>query len=111
FLAQPMLAVDHGRAIAANLPIGLAGLLIGALTAVVRREALPLFLGLLAMENSAFFAGIALAPEMPLMAEVSVAFDVLVVVFVASILTGAVREHLGTTEVGRLTALREGAEV
>jgi hydrogenase-4 component E len=106
-LAKPLLAVGGGRFIGLNLPIGLAGLLIGGLTAAVRREAVPLFLGLLAMENSAFFAGIVIAPQMPLIAEVSIAFDVLIVVLVVSVLTRAVHEHIGTTEVGALTALKE----
>jgi hydrogenase-4 component E len=106
-LSSPLIAVGGGAAIGTNLPIGLAGLLIGGLTAAVRREAVPLFLGLLAMENSAFFAGIGVAPEMPLIAEVSIAFDVLILVFVVSVLTRTVHEHIGTTEVGALTVLKE----
>ncbi|HEY7317414.1 MAG TPA: hypothetical protein VIE89_07550 [Candidatus Binatia bacterium] len=106
-LSMPLVAVGDGRTVGLNLPIGLAGLLIGGLTAAVRREALPLFLGLLAMENSAFFAGISIAPEMPLIAEVSIAFDVLILVFVVGVLTRAVHEHIGTTEVGALTVLKE----
>jgi len=106
-LSRPLIAADGGPAIDTNLPIGFAGLLIGGLTAAVRREAVPLFLGLLAMENSAFFAGIAVAPEMPVIAEVSIAFDVLILVFVVGILTRAVQEHIGTTEVGELTTLVE----
>jgi hydrogenase-4 component E len=106
-LSTPLLAVGDGRSMGLNLPIGLAGVLIGGLTAAVRREAVPLFLGLLAMENSAFFAGISIAPEMPLIAEVSIAFDVLILVFVVGVLTRAVHEHIGTTEVGALTALKE----
>jgi hydrogenase-4 component E len=106
-LSTPLLAIGDGKTIGLNLPIGLAGLLIGGFTAAVRREAVPLFLGLLAMENSAFFAGISIAPEMPLIAEVSIAFDVLILVFVVGVLTRAVHEHIGTTEVGALTALKE----
>lgn len=106
-LAMPLLAIGDGITMGLNLPIGLAGLLIGGLTAAVRREAVPLFLGLLAMENSAFFAGIGVAPEMPLIAEVSIAFDVVILVFIVSVLTHAVHEHVGTTEVGALTALKE----
>jgi hydrogenase-4 component E len=106
-LTKPLLAVNSNGAIAVNLPIGFAGLLIGGLTAAVRREAVPLFLGLLAMENSAFLAGIGVAPEMPLIAEVSIAFDVLILVFAVSVLTRTVHEHIGTTEVGALTTLRE----
>src|SRR6516164_10530760 len=48
-LATPLLAIGGEVTVGLNLPIGLAGLLIGGLTAAVRREAVPLFLGLLAM--------------------------------------------------------------
>jgi hydrogenase-4 component E len=106
-LSTPLLAIGDGVTVGLNLPIGLAGLLIGGLTAAVRREAVPLFLGLLAMENSAFFAGIGVAPEMPLIAEVSIAFDVVILVFIVSVLTHAVHEHIGTTEVSELTILKE----
>jgi hydrogenase-4 component E len=106
-LSMPLLAIGDGITMGLNLPIGLAGLLIGGLTAAVRREAVPLFLGLLAMENSAFFAGIGVAPEMPLIAEVSIAFDVVILVFIVSVLTRAVHEYIGTTKVGALTALKE----
>ncbi len=103
----PLLRVAGGPYISINLPIGLAGLLVGAYTTSVRREAVPLFLGLLAMENSALLAGFAIAPELPLMAELAIIFDVLVVAFVFGILTRAVHEHIGTTEVGTLTLLKE----
>jgi hydrogenase-4 component E len=106
-LSRPLLAVADRTVSGLNLPIGLAGLLVGAFTVAVRREAVPLFLGLLAMENSAFFAGIAVAPEMPLIAEVSIAFDVVILVFMVGVLTRAVHEHIGTTEVGALTMLKE----
>lgn len=106
-LSKPLLAVDSTGAIGVNLPIGLAGLLIGGLTASVRREAVPLFLGLLAMENSAFLAGIGVAPEMPLVAEVAIAIDVLILVFAVSVLTRTVQQQMGTTQVGALTVLKE----
>lgn len=107
FLMMPLVKVASGDYIKVNLPIGLAGLLIGAYTASVRREAVPLLLGLLAMENSAFLAGIAIAPELPLIAELAIAFDVLFVSFIVGVLTRTIQEHIGTTEVGTLTALKE----
>jgi hydrogenase-4 component E len=107
FLALPLSRAGNGL-VGLNLPIGMAGLLIGAFTAAVRREAVPLLLGLVAMENAAFFAGIAIAPELPLIAELAFAFDVLVLVFIIAVLTRTVQEHLGTTEVGALAQLKEG---
>lgn len=108
-VVRPLESPSDGAAVAVNLPIGLAGLLIGGLTATVRREAVPLFLGLLAMENSAFLAGIAIAPAMPLTAEVSIAFDVVILVLTVGVLTHTVHETIGTTEVGTLDILRERA--
>ena len=108
FLALPLLRAAGGGGFAAvNLPIGLAGLLLGAYTACVRRQAVPLLLGLLAMENSAFFAGIAIAPALPFLAEVAVTFDVLMLSFIVGLLTRTIHEHIGTTEVGALTTLQE----
>jgi len=106
-LTLPLLRLTDGPCVNINLPIGLAGLFVGGYAACVRREAVPLLLGLLAMENSALMAGIAIAPRLPVMAEIAVAFDVLVVAFVFGVLTRAVHEHVGTTEVGKLTSLKE----
>jgi hydrogenase-4 component E len=90
-----------------NLPIGVAGLFVGAYTLLVRREAIPQLVGLLAMENGAFFAGVSLAPDLPLIAELAAAFDVLVIALVMGLLTRAIHEHVGVTDVASLTALRE----
>lgn len=107
-LAKPLLAIGTvASASGLNLPISFAVLLIGAFTTTARREALPVLFGLLAMENAAFFAGIAIAPEMPLIAEVAAASDVLIVVFLISVLTRAVHEKIGTTKVATLTTLKE----
>ncbi|HED03978.1 MAG TPA: hypothetical protein ENI60_04335 [Candidatus Fraserbacteria bacterium] len=110
FLSAPWLpagAAAGAGFVRINLPIGLAGLLLGAYTLAVRREALPQLLGLLAMENGAFFAGIAVAPGLSLIAELAVAFDVLVLAFVLGVLTRMIHERTGSTEVGRLAALKE----
>lgn len=90
-----------------NVPVGLAGLLIGAYTLANRREALPQLLGLLAMENGAFFAGVAIAPNLPFIAELALAFDLLILAFVVGVLTRTVHERVGTTAVGTLSRLRE----
>ncbi len=90
-----------------NVPIGLAGLLLGAYTLSVRREAVPQLLGLLSMENGAFFAGVAIAPNLPLILELALAFDILIIAFIVGVLTRTVHERMGTTAVGTLATLRE----
>jgi hydrogenase-4 component E len=90
-----------------NLPVGLAGLFVGAYTVAVRREAVSQLLGLLAMENGAFFAAVSIAPDLPFIAELTVAFDVPVTTLVIGLLTRRIHERVGGTSVGLLAALRE----
>jgi len=94
-----------------NVPIGIAGLLLGAFTLTVRREALPLLIGLLAMENGAFLAGISIARDLTMLIELAIATDGLIIVFIMGVLVRAVQQHVGTTAVGELTSLKEKAAV
>jgi hydrogenase-4 component E len=80
---------------------------LGAFTIVVRREAVPQLLGLLAVENGVFFAGIAIVPNLPVIAELAAAVDVPVITLVVGLLVRRIHRRLGTTAVGRLAALRE----
>jgi hydrogenase-4 component E len=90
-----------------NLPLGIAAMFLGAFTIVVRREAVPQLLGLLAVENGVFFAGIAIVPNLPVIAELAAAVDVPVIALVFGLLLRQIRQRVGTTAVGRLSALRE----
>lgn len=90
-----------------NLPLGLAAMFLGVFTVVVRREAVPQLLGLLALENGVFFAGVAIVPQLPVIAELAAAVDVPVVALVMGMLTRRIHVRLGTTAVGRLISLRE----
>jgi hydrogenase-4 component E len=106
-LVAPLPHTTSGVIGAPNLPIGLASLLLGAYSLSVRREAVPQLLGLLAMENGAFFVGVAVAPGLPVMAELAIALDVLAVVFLVGVLTRAIHEHIGSTDVGAMASLKE----
>jgi len=90
-----------------NLPLGLAAIFLGAFTVAVRREAVPQLLGLLAVENGVFFAGVAIVPNLPVIAELAAAVDVPVITLVIGLLTRQIHRRLGTTSVGHLSALRE----
>lgn len=107
FIGRVLLAAASLRVQQFNVSLGIAGLLIGAYTITVRREAVPQLLGLLSMENGAFFVGIAFAPDLPVIAELAAAFDSLLIASLVSILTRAIHLRMGTTEVGSLTALKE----
>lgn len=107
FLIGPLVATSSDPVLRVNVPIGLAGVLIGAYTLIARREAIPQLVGILAMENGAFLAGIAIASELPLIAELGVALGVMLIVIVVGLLTRNIRQTLGTTEASTLSELKE----
>ncbi len=106
-LVSPIMALTPDVIIRINFPIGLAGVLIGGFSLVVRREAIPQLIGILAMENGAFFAGIAIAAELPLIAELMVAFNVILIVVIVGLVARNIEETIGTTEAGALQELKE----
>jgi hydrogenase-4 component E len=106
-IANPLVGAVEVPFARINLPLGVAAMFLGVFTVVVRREAVPQLLGLLALENGVFFAGIAIVPELPVIAELAAAVDVPVVVLVVGLLTRQIYKRLGTTSVGQLVALRE----
>jgi hydrogenase-4 component E len=107
-VANPLLEVVEVPPFARiNLPLGIAAMFLGTFTIAVRREAVPQLLGLLAIENGVFFAGIAIVPNLPVIAELAAAVDVPVVALVVGLLTRRIHARLGTTAVGQLAVLRE----
>jgi hydrogenase-4 membrane subunit HyfE len=109
YLVWPLTGASSDPVIRTNLPIGLAGVLIGAYSLVARSEAIPQLIGILAMENGAFFAGIAIASELPLIAELGIAVGVALIVIIVALLTRNIRQRLGTTEASALSELKEEA--
>ena len=108
FLGVPLARAVGPEYVGPNVPIGIAGLLLGAFTLTVRREALPLLICLLAMENGAFMAGISIAHDLSMLVELAIATDGLIIVFIVGVLVRAVAKQVGTTAVGDLAKLREG---
>ena len=106
FIVRPLLG-NADAAVRINLPVGIAGLLLGAFAMTVRREAIPQVMAILSMENGAFFAGIVIAPGLPLIAELAASFDMLIIALVMGLLTKKIHERVGTTSVGDLAALKE----
>ena len=106
-IANPVLATVDAPFAQVNLPLGIAAMLLGIFTVAVRREAVPQLLGLLAVENGVFFAGVAIVPNLPVIAELAAAVDVPVVALVVGLLTRRIQLRVGTTAVGSLSSLRE----
>jgi hydrogenase-4 component E len=105
--ANPLLSTVAVPFVQVNLPLGIAAMFLGAFTIAVRREAVPQLLGLLAVENGVFFAGVAIVPNLPVIAELAAAVDVPVITLVIGMLTRRIHARLGTTAVGQLASLRE----
>jgi hydrogenase-4 component E len=106
-IANPVLAAVDAPFAQVNLSLGIAAMLLGVFTVAVRREAVPQLLGLLAVENGVFFAGVAIVPDLPVIAELAAAVDVPVVALVVGLLTRRIHVRVGTTAVGLLSSLRE----
>jgi hydrogenase-4 component E len=106
-VANPLLGAAELPFARVNLPLGIAAMFLGTFTIVVRREAVPQLLGLLAVENGVFFAGVAIVPNLPVIAELAAAVDVPVVALVIGMLTRRIYARLGTTSVGELASLRD----
>lgn len=106
-VSGPLLAAVDLPFARVNLPLGIAAMFLGTFTIVVRREAVPQLLGLLAVENGVFFAGVAIVPNLPVIAELAAAVDVPVLALVIGMLTRRIHSRLGTTSVGELASLRD----
>jgi hydrogenase-4 component E len=79
------------------LTVMLSMMLIGFLMLAVRHEALSHILGLLVLENGIFLGAQILVPGMPLLIEIVILFDLLVVVACFGVLVRYLLAHVGTT--------------
>lgn len=111
FLVGPLVSSTTDPVVHVNLPIGLAGILIGAYSLIARREAIPQLVGILAMENGAFFAGLSIAPDLPLIAELAIAIDVILIAVVIGVLTRDITRTIGTTEAATMSELKEEPQI
>jgi hydrogenase-4 component E len=79
------------------LTVMLSMKLIGFLMLAVRHEAISQVLGLLVLENGIFLGSQILVPGMPLLIELVILFDLLIIVACFGILVGYLLTHVGTT--------------
>jgi hydrogenase-4 component E len=79
------------------LTVMLAMMLIGFLALVSRYEAVTHILGLLLLENAIFLGSQVLLPGMPLLIELVILFDLLIVVACFGVLISYLVRHAGTT--------------
>lgn len=105
FVAEPLAGAGPSF-VRINLPVGVAVLLVSVYALTVRKEALPQFLGLMVLDNGAFFAGVAIASSSALW-ELVAALEGVIVAIIVTLLARTISERLGTTRVGSLAGLRE----
>jgi hydrogenase-4 component E len=79
------------------LTVMLSMKLIGFLMLTVRHEAISQILGLLVLENGIFLGAQILVPGMPLLIEIVILFDLLIVVACFGLLVQYLMTHVGTT--------------
>jgi hydrogenase-4 component E len=87
------------------LTVMLSMKLIGFLMLAVRHEAISQILGLLVLENGIFLGSQVLVPGMPLLIELVILFDLLVIVACFGVLVGYLQTHVGTTSTLKLKRL------
>lgn len=87
------------------LAMALAIVLLGFLMMIVRRNAVTQIVGFMSMENGLILAATG-ARGMPLVVEVSVAFSVLIALFVFAVFVFRIRERFDTIDIGALDRMR-----
>ena len=86
-----------GTVVVLALTVMLSMKLIGFLMLTVRHEAISQILGLLVLENGIFLGSQILVPGMPLLLEIVILFDLLIVVACFGLLVRYLLSHAGTT--------------
>lgn len=80
------------------LTVMLSMKLIGFLMLAIRHEAISQVLGLLVLENGIFLGSQILVPGMPLLVELVILFDLLIIVACFGVLVSYLLTHVGTTD-------------
>ncbi len=105
-VSRPLLALGDGPAIAA-VPVGVAVLLFGMLVLTTRRHAISQLLGFLMLDNGIAIVAFLIAGGVPLVVELGVSLDVLLVVLILQVLTSHIRTEFGEADLDDLTELRD----
>jgi hydrogenase-4 component E len=91
----------------AILPVTMAVVLIGLFALATRRRALSQVVGLLLLDNGITATAFLASAGVPLVVELGVSFDLLLVVLVLQLLTVRLRTAFGTTDVDELRELHD----
>ena len=92
------------------LAVSLAGILLGMLLMISRRQAVTHVVGFMTIENGLFFSAIVSTHGMPMVVELGVAFDVLVASVIFGVFFFHIRDSIDSLDVDQLNRLREENE-
>lgn len=92
-------------ALKTTLAVSIAVFLMGFLMMINRKRVISQVIGFLIMENGLFFFAISLAYGMPLIVELGIFFDVLVVAMIMGILVFKIKESIYSTDKKKFTKL------
>lgn len=105
-VSRPILESSEDPATQA-VPVAIALVLIGFLLLVARRHALSQLVGFLVLDNGIAAVAFMTTGGVPLVVELGVSLDVLLVVLILHVLTGRMRTKFGATDLDELTELRD----
>ncbi|WP_194904037.1 hypothetical protein [Catenulispora rubra] len=105
-VAQPLARLE-GSVGARALPVGLASVLIGLFMLVARRKALSQVAGFLLLDNGITAVAFLAAAGVPLLVEIGISFDLLLVVLVLRVLTVRMQSAFGATDLDDLRELHD----
>lgn len=105
-VSLPIMAVVEGPAIAV-VPVGIALMLIGFLVLLTRRSALSQLIGFVMLDNGIAATAFLTSGGVPLVVELGVTLDVLLVVLILRVLTGRLQLATGSTDLDDLRELRD----
>jgi len=105
-VTRPLVALAPSPA-TAILPAAVAVVLIGFFTLVTRRRALSQVVGFLLLDNGITATAFLTTAGMPLIVELGVSFDLLLVVLVLQVLTTRLRAVFGSSDLDELRELHD----
>jgi hydrogenase-4 component E len=105
-ITRPLVALAPSPATAA-LPTAVAVVLIGFFALLARRRALSQIVGFLLLDNGITATAFLAASGLPLIVELGVSFDLLLIVLVLQGLTARLRTAFGTTDLDELRELHD----
>ncbi|ABL83964.1 MULTISPECIES: hypothetical protein [unclassified Nocardioides] len=105
-VSRPLLTLGDGPTTTA-VPVGIALVLYGMLVLATRRHAVSQLLGFLMLDNGIATVAFLIAGGVPLVVELGVSLDVLLVVLILQVLTSHIRTEFGDADLDDLSELRD----